>query len=232
MEKRSWIILGLCALGLTALVLWLIGERPEALDNRDEQIRLVALLIMLVWVASGFSYYVGKKSGLVWLKYAAVWLGLGILLVAGYSLRDDFSDFGSRIAAELMPGRAIETDPGTVVIRAQSDGHFHVRALVDGTKIPFLVDTGATSIVLSPAAAQRIGIDLSKLSFSLRTRTANGIGSAAPIRLKEIRVGTISVRNIQALVNRAPMNESLLGISFLNRLKRYAVSGATLTLVR
>ncbi|NKB19966.1 MAG: TIGR02281 family clan AA aspartic protease [Alphaproteobacteria bacterium] len=232
MGKTGWLILGLCATGLIALIIWLSGERPGSLDHRDDQIHLVALLMVLLFVGSGFWYQLRKHSGLVWLKYGVIWIGLGVLLVGGYSLREDFGNLGSRMAAELMPGRAIETAPGTVVIRAGSDGHFHLRAVVDGTKIPFLVDTGATSVVLSPDAAQRMGIDLAKLSFSLKTRTANGIGHAAPIRLREIRIGPISVRNIPALVNRAPMNESLLGVSFLSQLKRYAVAGETLTLIR
>lgn len=232
MGKTGWLILGLCVTGLILLIFWLSGERPGALDHRDDQIHLVALLMVLVFVGSGFMYRLGSTPGRVWLKYGAIWIGLGVLLVAGYSLREDFSNLGSRMAAEIMPGRAVETAPGTVVIRAGSDGHFHLRAIVDGTRIPFLVDTGATSIVLSPEAAQRIGLDLSKLSFTLKTRTANGIGRAAPIRLREIRVGPISIRNIPALVNQAPMGESLLGVSFLSRLKRYAVSGETLTLVR
>ena len=232
MGKIGWLIFGLCATGLIALILWLSGERPDSMNQRDEQIRLVALLMILVMVGSGFWYQLRTRPGLVWLKYGAIWIGLGVLLIAGYSLREDFGILGSRMAAELMPGHAVETAPGTVVIRAQSDGHFHLRAIVDGTALPFLVDTGATSIVLSPDAAQRMGVDLTKLSFSVKTRTANGIGRAAPISLKEFRIGPISIRNIPALVNQAPMSESLLGVSFLSQLKSYAVAGETLTLVR
>jgi len=231
MGKIGWLIFGLCATGLIALILWLSGERPDSLDQRDEQIRLVALLMILVMVGSGFWYQLRTRSGLAWLKYGVIWIGLGALLIAGYSLREGFGILGSRMAAELMPGHAVEP-PGTVVIRAQSDGHFHLRAIVDGTALPFLVDTGATPIVLSPDAAQRMGVDLTKLSFSVKTRTANGIGRAAPISLKEFRIGPISIRNIPALVNQAPMSESLLGVSFLSQLKSYAVAGETLTLVR
>jgi len=232
MGKTGWLILGLLATGLIALIIWLSGERPGSLDHRDDQIHLVALLMVLIFVGSGFLYRLGSTPGRVWLKYGAIWIGLGVLLIAGYSLREDFGSLGSRMAAELMPGHAVETAPGTVVIRAQSDGHFHLRAIVDGTTLPFLVDTGASSIVLSPGAAQRMGIDLTKLSFSVTTRTANGIGQAARILIREIRVGPISLRNIPALVYKAPMSESLLGISFLSQLKSYAVTGETLTLVR
>ncbi len=232
MGKTGWLIIGVCVTGLIALIIWLSGERPDSLDHRDDQIRLVALLMILLMVGSGFWSQLRTRPGLVWLKYGTIWIGLGVLLIAGYSLREDFGILGSRMAAELMPGHAVETAPGTVVIRSQSDGHFHLRAIVDGTPLPFLVDTGATSIVLSPAAAQRMGVDLTTLSFSVQTRTANGVGRAAPVRLREIRIGPISIRNIPALVNQAPMSESLLGVSFLSQLKSYAVAGETLTLVR
>jgi hypothetical protein len=85
MGKIGWLILGLCATGLIVLIIWLSGERPESLDHRDEQIRLGALLMILLMVGSGFWYQLRTRSGLVWLKYGVIWIGLGALLIAGYS---------------------------------------------------------------------------------------------------------------------------------------------------
>ena len=95
-----------------------------------------------------------------------------------------------------------------------------------------LVDTGASAVVLSPDDARKIGLDLNRLVFSQRVRTANGEANAAPIRLREIRVRSITVRDVPAMVNRAPMDASLLGLTFLNRLGGYAVRDNVLTLTR
>jgi aspartyl protease family protein len=94
-----------------------------------------------------------------------------------------------------------------------------------------LVDTGATTVVLKPADAERAGIDLSTLAYTMPVDTANGTTFAAPVRLKSLSVGPIEVRDIEALVA-APGNlkESLLGMSFLKRLRSYEFSGDYLTL--
>jgi aspartyl protease family protein len=94
------------------------------------------------------------------------------------------------------------------------------------------VDTGATAVVLSREDAVRAGFDLDRLQFTARVGTANGIGLAAPVRLREVRVRSIVVRDVVALVNKAPMSGSLLGLSFLKRLSSYGVQGDILTLKR
>jgi aspartyl protease family protein len=95
-----------------------------------------------------------------------------------------------------------------------------------------LVDTGATAVVLSREDAARAGFDFSQLRFTAHVGTANGIGLAAPVRLREIRVRSIVVRDVAAMVNKAPMSGSLLGLSFRNRLSSYGVQGNILTLKR
>lgn len=230
MKGGGWLILAIAATGLVALVVWLMGERPGALASEGEQIRLVSLVLMMLLVGSGLLVRWRELPALVWLRYGLTWIAIGFVLIAGYSLRDEFSNLFGRMAAEIMPGRVSETAPGTVVVRAAQDGHFRIDATVDGVRLPMLVDTGASSVVLSPTHAARIGLDPRGLKYTVRTRTANGIGYAAPVRLREIRIGSISVRDVPALVNQAAMPSSLLGLSFLNRLSGYGVQNDLLTL--
>jgi aspartyl protease family protein len=140
------------------------------------------------------------------------------------------------VAGELLPpGQAtvVENESGerAVRIRRRPDGHFIARTSVNGTQLTMLVDTGATTVVLKPADAERAGIDVRTLSYSVPVKTANGTAYAAPVRLKAISVGGIDVRGVEALVAKpGTLNESLLGMSFLSRLRSYEFSGDFLTL--
>jgi len=227
----AWIIITIVAIAATGVLVMLLAEaRPGALDDRDSQIRLTALVAILAWLVSGLYLRRERVSLLRWARHGAVWLALGALLVLGYSFRNDVTGLWNRLLTELIPGRVVETAPGTVMLRQAQGGHFRVDAVVDGVSLHMLVDTGATLVTLSPRDAQRLGIDFNRLVFSQRFRTANGEGMGAPIRLREIRIGPIAVRDVRASVNQAPMDASLLGQSFLNRLGGYAVSEGTLTL--
>ena len=171
------------------------------------------------------------------LKDAAVWLGLALILVGIYSFRDEFTALGHRIAGELLPpGSAINvsntpTLARAVRIRKRPDGHFAIRGKVNGTPMALMVDTGASSVVLKYSDARKIGIDVDKLRFTVPVRTANGTSFAAPIVLKAVTIGTITIARVTALVSKpGKLNESLLGMSFLTRLRSYEFSGEFLTL--
>ena len=94
----------------------------------------------------------------------------------------------------------------------------------------FLIDTGASDTVLSPMDAQRLGIDLAALDFSRVYLTANGNGRGAPYRLMDLAIGPIALSDVAVSINQAPMDESLLGMSFLRRLKSFEVQGRRLYL--
>jgi aspartyl protease family protein len=229
---RVWLIVGIGVAALAALLWWLAGERPDALAPQGEQIRFAYLLLLLVLVAASLLVRWRARPGMRLLQHGVVWLTVGLLLVIGYSFRYELDSLWDRALAELMPGRAVETQAGTIILRAAEDQHFYVDATVDGTPLRLLVDTGASAVVLTREDASRIGLDLERLSYTVRTQTANGVGFGAPVRLREIRIRSIVVRDVPALVNRAPMPASLLGMSFLGRLSGYTVSNGTLTLVR
>ena len=112
--------------------------------------------------------------------------------------------------------------------------NFVVEAVVVrvGQAVPlrFLVDTGASDVVLSPRDADRLGFDVQGLAYTRRYRTANGSVYGAPVLIERMTIGPISVEGVRASVNGAQMGLSLLGMSFLSRLAGYDVSQETLTL--
>ncbi len=115
-------------------------------------------------------------------------------------------------------------------IHADSRGHYMVEARVNGVTIPFLVDTGASMVVLSRADARRIGYGPNELDYSMRARTANGVVKMAPVTLRQVRLNRLRVNNVDATVNEGPMSVSLLGMSFLGRLRGYEVENEVMTL--
>jgi aspartyl protease family protein len=102
---------------------------------------------------------------------------------------------------------------------------------VNGRTLAMLVDTGATTVALNAASARRLGIYLSRADYTEAISTANGLVAAAPVRLSEIRLGGISVRNVPAVVLPGEvLTVNLLGMSFLSRLSRFEIADGRLVL--
>lgn len=119
-----------------------------------------------------------------------------------------------------------------IELRKRIDGHFHLDVVINVTQVPFVVDTGASQIVLSQDDAKRIGIDLRTLDFTMRAMTANGEVATAPVVLESLEVGGISDRNVRAVVNGGAMTGSLLGMSYLSRFESIEIQGDRLILRR
>jgi clan AA aspartic protease (TIGR02281 family) len=126
----------------------------------------------------------------------------------------------------------LEEDPQDLeyVVEAGPSGHYVIEATVNGAPVTFLVDTGASEIVLTLDDARRIGLEPQTLAFTERFSTANGEVRAAPVVLREIRVGQFRLFDVSASVNEGPLDVSLLGMSFLERLGSYEVERRRLIL--
>jgi len=222
----AWLWLAVAVIATIALVMALNGRYPGALDEQGGLPRLIYFLSWLVLAGSGLVLAI-RREPLKQLRNAAIWLALGLALVIGYSFKDEL---GSRLLGELVPQRGTANPDGSVTFRAGEDGHFHVEARINGTRLRMLVDTGASQVVLSPSDARRLGIDTAGLDFRHLSETANGPVSGAPVTLREITVGSVRLTDVMASVNGAEMSESLLGMTFLSRLSGFEVSGDRLTL--
>lgn len=203
--------------------------------DQETLVRSVAWIGFVLFVLPGlFAAYKGRLG--TGLAHALIWLSLGFTLVLAYSYRDAVKDAVARVSSELTPsGRPIEVvapdGERSVRIRRTAWGQFVARSIVNGTELTMLVDTGASSVVLKASDAAHVGIDTANLSFSVMVETANGSTFCAPVRLREISVGGIKVTGVEALVAKpGNLRESLLGMSFLRRLRSYGVEGDFLTL--
>jgi aspartyl protease family protein len=114
----------------------------------------------------------------------------------------------------------VNNNSRSMVIKAGQGGHFEVEARVDGRRLPFIVDTGASQITIRESDAGRLGIRPSRSDYTIRISTANGEGRAAAVDLRSVEVGDIVVRNLQALVvPDSALSVNLLGMSFLSRVR-------------
>jgi aspartyl protease family protein len=118
-----------------------------------------------------------------------------------------------------------------VRIRRRPDGHFIVKTQANGIALSMLVDTGASTVVLKPGDAQRLGIAVDRLRYSVPVQTANGTTNAAHVRLRSVTIGPIVLNDVEALVAKpGTLRDNLLGMSFLSRLRSYEFTGDFLTL--
>jgi clan AA aspartic protease (TIGR02281 family) len=116
------------------------------------------------------------------------------------------------------------------VVEAGPGGHYVIEASVNGAPVTFLVDTGASDIVLTVDDARRIGLQPRTLDYSERYATANGEVRGAPVTLRELRIGQLRLFDVAASVNEAPLGISLLGMDFLEQLSSYEVERGRLIL--
>ena len=231
----AWIALTLLVIAGLALLLRGDTGSIAGYDPSDFAIAVagVALLIFLGSALAGS--YRGRAGQAV--RDLLAWSGMALLLVAGYSYREELFSFGHRVIYELLPpGSALRSDTQidgehSVKIRRRPDGHFIARTRANGVALTMLIDTGASTVVLKPADAQRLGIETDKLRYTVPVQTANGTTYAAHVRLRTLTLGPISLNDVEALVARPnALKENLLGMSFLGRLRSYEFTGDMLTL--
>lgn len=211
------------------------GSAPVQLDAGEIAYLVVAGALVVLYIVSLRYDYQGRA--LKGLRHAVTWVGIFVAVIAGYAFRDELAETAARVSSELTPpGYVTDVETNTagehsVRLRRRYNGHFAARSKVNGTTLTMLVDTGASTVVLKPADAEKAGIDVSGLAYTVAVDTANGSTYAAPVRLKSIAIGPIDVRDVEALVAKpGTLKESLLGISFLKRLRSYEFSGDFLTL--
>ncbi len=117
---------------------------------------------------------------------------------------------------------------GKITMTADVQGHFYTTGTINGTSVRFLVDTGATMISLGATDARRIGLDFNRGQKAL-SNTANGQVVVSKVQVDTVRIGDVTLHNIDALIHQNEMPIALLGMSFLNRMEMQR-DGSTMTL--
>lgn len=222
--------LWIMVLGLTLLLVIAAAHNNEgtlAAMSQQDVVSLLAKIFGLVLVGGAvLAIFRDRFSQAI--EAALIWVVVGLVLVLGYTYRFELRDGGEKILAQLVPGRAA-TRGRTVELARGQTGEFQVATVVNGKKIPMVLDTGATSVVLTDDAAKAAGLPLELIKYSVNIDTANGRTRAAAVTLDRLAIGGIIERSVPALIAQpGQLKTSLLGMSFLNRLESWEVRGERL----
>lgn len=125
-------------------------------------------------------------------------------------------------------GAANSDGAGKITMTADGQGHFFTTGTINGTSVRFLVDTGATMISLGASDARRVGVDFNRGEKTM-SNTANGQAVVSKVQLNTVRIGDVTLHNVDALIHQTEMPMALLGMSFLNRMEMQR-DGSTMTL--
>ena len=222
-----WIVV---ALALAVLVL--LARQTEGLTGPLSSGEMASLLykIGLVVLAGGAALAMFRNNFSQALTQAMIWVAVGLALVLGYSYRFELYDVGDRLMVELMPGRVMSRGH-TVELARAGTGDFRIGTEVNGVRIAMVLDTGASSVVLTQDAARAAGLPVEVLTYTVPIDTANGRTRAAPVTLNSLAVGGIVERSVPALIAQpGQLRTNLLGMTFLNRLESWEVRGDKLVM--
>lgn len=176
----------------------------------SDQIAQLVYLGLLVTVIAGYFFMNNRARMGKTLQMAGVWALIFVGAIAAVGLWQD-------VRTTVLPQQSVFVDSGEVVVPRAPDGHYYLNININGEPVDFVVDTGASEIVLSKEDATRIGLDPESLNFLGQAMTANGLVETAMVRLDELALGPFVDRGVRASVNGGEMPSSLLGMSYLQR---------------
>jgi len=189
----------------------------------DDIARFAYLGLLGLAIAGGMLVqYRGRMGEMA--RNAALWGLIFLGVIAAVGLWSDIRD-------TVAPRQAV-IDATTVEVPRGRDGHYYLTLEVNDVPVIFVVDTGATDIVLSQRDARSVGLDPDDLAYLGTAQTANGIVRTAPVRLDRVTLGDIEDRNLRAVVNEGQIDASLLGMGYLGLFSRIEIADGRLILTR
>jgi aspartyl protease family protein len=227
-QRLLWLLL----IGVLIAILMLIAQHDEGhigpLSVNDFGSLSYKLLILVFLASAALTLF--RERFTQALTAALLWVVVGLVLVISYSYRYELNNVANRVMAELIPGHVV-SHGRTVEVARTNSGDFDISARVNGVRVPMVLDTGASSVVLTPQDAKAAGLPLEVLNYTVSIDTANGRTRAAQVTLDRLAVGGLEERSVEALiVQPGQLRTSLLGMSFLNRLQSWQVSGDRLVM--
>ncbi|HEX8044920.1 TIGR02281 family clan AA aspartic protease [Rhizobium sp.] len=167
----------------------------------------------------------------------------GIIAVAATQVP---SLLNTQFATEESPAPAVSTPSssgqqvsmaslphGSVLLPAGAGGHYQGDFKINGRPVQGMIDTGATYVAINESTARRLGISSNDLDYRYTTQTANGTSKVALVKLDRLEIGTIKVRDVDAVVAKdSALNTTLIGMSFLKKLNSYGVESGSLRLTQ
>lgn len=190
-----------------------------------DQLGHLIYLVLLGAVLISWLLIQGRTSLNKTFQHMAAWALIFLGTVAAIGLWQDVRD-------TVMPQQSVWGEEGRIELPRAPDGHYYVTLDVNGAPTRFVVDTGASSVVLTEEAARRAGIDTKELIYLSKAMTANGAVQTARVTLDSVALGPITDSRVPAYVNGGEMDTSLLGMTYLDRYSKLEISNGRLILQR
>lgn len=226
---RMRFLLWLAVVAAGALGLWLLFRAYPQSHNDWQWGRIVWLVAILALASTGI-LAARRFTAREVFRNIAIWIGVVAALAIGYAYREELTSVASRVQTEFAGSSGVQTGEHELTLTKSENGSFYVWGEVNGARVRFLVDTGASDVALSPDDARRAGIDMASLRYERSYETANGQVGGAPITIEYLTVGPIHMAKVPGSVNRAEMRTSLLGLEFLRRLDGFEIRGDRMVL--
>jgi aspartyl protease family protein len=227
-RRLLWILLTLLATTLFLLVTK--NDGVVTAGTRQPDLGALAVKVALAVFVGALVLTLLRESFSRALETAMVWVAVALLLAVGYGFRSELRDVTERLMADYMPGR-LTLRSRVVEITRGGQGNFAVAAHLNSARVSMVLDTGASTVVLTQDAARAAGLPVEVLTYTVAIDTANGRSRAAPVTLNSITVGGIVERSVPALIAQpGQLRTNLLGMTFLNRLESWEVRGDKLVM--
>jgi len=227
-RRLLWILLAI----LTAILFLLVVKSDGTIAARQRPPDVISLMVKIalaVFVGAIVLTLLRERFSRA-IETAMVWVAVALLLAVGYGFRSELREVTDHAMADYLPGRAASRSRVVEITRG-GQGNFSVAAHLNSARVSMVLDTGASSVVLTQDAAKAAGLPVEVLTYTVPIDTANGRTRAAPVTLNSITVGGIVERSVPGLIAQpGQLRTNLLGMTFLNRLESWEVRGDKLVM--
>ena len=218
-RRLLWILLAL----LTVVLFALVARNDGIAGFTRIDVSSLAVKIVIVVFVGALVLALFRERFSRAIESAMIWVVIALLIAIGYTFRFELRGIADRVLAEILPGHA---GSRVIELTRAGNGSFPIAVQINGGHTAMVLDTGASSVVLTQEAAKAAGLPLELLSYTVQVDTANGRARAAAVTLDRLAVGGIVERSVPALIAQpGQLRTSLLGMSFLNRLESWEVRG-------
>ena len=187
--------------------------------SSHEWSNVIYILILIVFLIMGFSRKDLPTKKIF--EFSGLWILLTLLVLILYSFRFEIGEIKDRVLSDLFPTKAINKNQEKLILNIAQDGHYYLNVKIRNQEVRFMIDTGASDMVIDEKIALKLGFDLQNINYDKIFQTANGQSYGASIYFDEVDVSGIKFYNVQASITNSDLVIPLLGMSFLQKFYKY-----------
>ena len=187
--------------------------------SSHEWLNVIYILILIILLIMGFSRKELPMKKIF--EFTGLWIVFALVALILYSYRFEIIEIKDRVLSDLFPSKAINKNHKQLVLNISQDGHYYLNVKIKNYEVRFMIDTGASDVVIDERIALKLGYDLQNIKYDKIFQTANGQSAGASIYFDEVDVSGVKFYNVQASITNADLVIPLLGMSFLQKFYKY-----------